>query len=232
MKILYLIPARGGSKGIPYKNIKLLNGKPLIYYTIDAARGVAKDEDICVSTDDERIIECVEDYGLKVPFIRPSAYATDFASSEDVIKHAIKWYKERGIDYDIVVLLQPTSPLRTTRHIREAIDLYINESKKESIDEIVSVKKSHAANVLANDNQYGYLELSLNKQNVRRQDMPEYYEYNGAIYVINVISELSVGLSKFKCIKKYVMSEEESWDIDTLLDWKIVELLLQERFKG
>lgn len=226
MKILYLIPARGGSKGIPYKNIKLLNGKPLIYYTIDAARGVAKDEDICVSTDDELIIKCVEDYGLKVPFIRPSEYATDCASSEDVIKHAIKWYKEHGIDYDIVVLLQPTSPLRTTKNIQDAIDLYDDE-----LDMIVSLKESHASANICQETSDGYIKLSLCKGDERRQDMQSFHEYNGAVFVINTSALFNKRMINFDKIKGFCMSEEESWDIDTVLDWKIVEMLLREKRK-
>ena len=91
MKILYIIPARGGSKGIPHKNIKLLNGKPLIYYTIDVARQLTTDDHICVSTDDDEIIEVVENYGLKVPFIRPDYLATDTSTTNDVLLHAINF---------------------------------------------------------------------------------------------------------------------------------------------
>lgn len=232
MKILYLIPARGGSKGIPHKNIKLLNGKPLIFYTIDAARGVADDKDICVSTDDPAIIKTVEDYGLRVPFTRPAEFATDHASSDDVLKHALRWYKEHGVEYDVVILLQPTSPLRTSIHIKEAMILYESEVQKNgagSIDEVVSVKPSHAANVLANDDENGYLVTTLNKKNVRRQEMPDYYEYNGAVYVINAKSEIATGLGHFNHIKKYVMSEEESWDIDTMMDWNIIEMFMTSR---
>jgi CMP-N,N'-diacetyllegionaminic acid synthase len=228
MKILYLIPARGGSKGIPHKNIKPLNGKALIYYTIDAARGVADDKDICVSTDGQDIIKTVEDYGLKVPFTRPAEYATDHASSDDVVKHAIRWYQDHAIDYDLVVLLQPTSPLRTAKHIKEAVSVYEEASKKESIDMVVSVKPSHAANVICEENKDGYLINTLNKDNVRRQDMPDYYEYNGAIYIINVKSEMVTGLGQFEHIKKYVMPEEASWDIDTMTDWKIIDFFLKE----
>ena len=228
MKILYLIPARGGSKGIPHKNIKLLNGKPLIYYTIDAARGVTDDKDICVSTDGQDIIKTVENYGLKVPFTRPAEYATDYASSDDVVKHAIRWYRDHGIDYDLVVLLQPTSPLRTAKHIKEAVSVYEEASKKGSVDMVVSVKPSHAANVICEENNDGYLINTLNKGNLRRQDMPEYYEYNGAVYVINTKSEMATGLGHFEYIKKYVMQEEESWDIDTIIDWKIIEMLMKE----
>ena len=108
MECLIVIPARGGSKGIPHKNIKPLCGKPLIYYSIDAARTVAKDEDICVTTDDQDIIKCVENYGLKVPFVRPAELATDKSGSNEVILHVLEFYEAQGKKVDAIVLLQPT----------------------------------------------------------------------------------------------------------------------------
>ena len=221
MKILYLIPARGGSKGIPHKNIKLLNNKPLIQYSIEVARKLASDEDICVSTDDEEIIRVTESLGLKVPFVRPAEYATDTATSNDVILHALRFYEERGVLYDIVVLLQPTSPLRTVEHVKEAMSLYTSD-----IDMVVSVKPSSAAYGMCKENDAGFLEPVVNFGITRRQDMPDYYEYNGAIYVINVKSLLEKGMSGFNKERKYVMNEESSWDIDTMLDWIIIEKLI------
>ena len=106
MKTLFLIPARGGSKGIPRKNIKELNGKPLIQYSIDVARRLTGDENICVSTDDREIIEVVEKSGLEVPFIRPESLAADTATTNDVICHALNFYKDKGTAYDNIVLLQ------------------------------------------------------------------------------------------------------------------------------
>lgn len=109
MKILYVIPARGGSKGIPYKNIKPLNGKPIIYYTIDVARQLTTDDHICISTDDDRIIEVVEDYGLKVPFKRPTYLATDTAGSYDVLLHTLSYYNSIGYEPDTIIMLQPNN---------------------------------------------------------------------------------------------------------------------------
>lgn len=223
MKTLYLIPARGGSKGIPHKNIKLLNGKPLIQYSIEVARKLASDEDICVSTDDKEIIKVVESLGLKVPFVRPAEYATDTASSNDVILHALKFYEEHGKKYDVIVLLQPTSPLRTVEHVKEAIELYTTD-----VDMVVSVKPSSSAYVMCKEGINGYLEPVVNSGVTRRQDMPTFYEYNGAVYVINVAALKEKGLGGFTKEKKYVMNEESSWDIDTMMDWKIIEMLLME----
>ena len=222
MKILYIIPARGGSKGIPHKNIKPLNGKPLIYYTINVARQLTSDENICVSSDDEEIIQAVEDYGLKVPFKRPDHLATDTATTNDVLLHALNFYQSKGINYEVIILLQPTSPLRTVQHVREAMDLYDNK-----LDMVVSVKKSHAASVLCSENDNGYLEFCFNKSGSRRQDFSSYYEYNGAIYIINVERLKEKGLSRFTKKKKYVMDELTSFDIDIPLDLIIVESILK-----
>ena len=224
MKILYVIPARGGSKGIPYKNIKQLNGKPLIYYTIDVVRELTTDENICVSTDDEEIIKVVEDYGLKVHFKRPFHLATDTASTNDVLLHAIDYYKTKGVNYDVIVLLQPTSPLRTSLHIKEAIDLY-----NEDLEMVVSVKESRAASVLCSEKENGFLEFCFNKTGSRRQEMDSFYEYNGAIYVINVGKLKEKGLSNFIKKKKYLMDETSSFDIDTPLDWFLVESIIKQK---
>lgn len=224
MKILAIIPARGGSKGLVGKNIKDLCGKPLICWTIDVAKGVLKDEDICVSTDFQSIADVVEDYGLKVPFLRPDSLASDTATTRDVIIHALDFYREQGKKYDVVLLLQPTSPLRTTKHVEEALALY-----RPDLDMVVSVKKSHAAVVIANDDENGFLIPSLNANVGRRQDMLEYYEYNGAVYVINVQSLYANNTMNFKRKIKYVMDEEASVDIDTELDLKVVELIKSKK---
>lgn len=218
MKFLLLIPARGGSKGIPGKNIKSLAGKPLIGYTIEAAKEVAAIEDICVSTDSEEIISAVKSFGLSVPFRRPHELATDEATSEAVILHALGFYKEQN--YDAVVLLQPTSPLRTARHIREAIAAY-----RPDVDMVVSVKetKSNPYYVLVEEDNDGFLRKSKEGSFKRRQDCPKVYEYNGAIYVINIPRLLQSGISGLSHKIKYLMDQYDSVDIDDELDWMIAE---------
>jgi len=224
MKALYVIPARGGSKGIPYKNIKPLDGKPLICYSIDVARALASDDDICISTDDGKIIEVVEKYGIKVPFIRPDYLAADDSTTNDVLLHAIQFYEQKGIHYDTIVLLQPTSPLRTKEQVSGALSAY-----DDSLDMIVSVKQSHAVSVLCQENSEGYVELYFNKDLKRRQDSAHFYEYNGAIYVINVQQLKLHSLSGLNKIRKYVMDEISSVDIDTELDFRIADLYLKSK---
>lgn len=222
-KMLVIIPARGGSKGIPGKNIKQLAGKSLIYYSIDIARGLTVDDNICVSTDDSKIIDIVENYGLKVPFKRPDEFATDEATTNSVLLHAINFYESKGLSYDIIVLLQPTSPLRTIFQVKEAIKLFDNK-----LDMVVSVKKSHLASVLCNEDEDGFLVSTFNKSGKGRQFFESYFEYNGAIYIINVKSLKEKGMSGFDKVKKYEMDELHSVDIDNELDWKLVELIINK----
>lgn len=226
LNILTIIPARGGSKGIPHKNIKPLNGKPLIYYTIDCARSICNDEDICVSTDDSEIIKCVEDYGLKVPFVRPEELSTDSAGTYEVLLHALDFYEEQGRHFDVVLLLQNTSPFRTSIHVKEALELY-----KPEIDMVVSVKET-TSNPYYNcfeENDKGFLKISKgNGLYTRRQDVPKAYEYNGAIYVINPASLKKMPLGKFSKRLKYVMDDIHSVDLDNMIDWKFAELIIKE----
>lgn len=226
MECLVIIPARGGSKGIPHKNIKPLNGKPLIHYTIDVARGIVGDKDICVSTDDADIIKCVEDYGLKVPFVRPAELATDTAGTYEVLLHALDYYEKQGRHYDVVLLLQNTSPFRTAEHVKEALVLY-----RKDIDMVVSVNKTKT-NPYYNcfeEDQEGFLKKTLDSTSfVRRQDAPVTYEYNGAIYVINPEQMKKMPLGKFTRRVKYVMDDLHSVDLDNIIDWKFAEFVIKE----
>lgn len=226
MHDLFLIPARGGSKGIPGKNIKPLHGRPLIYYTLDAACEVAVKENICVSTDARVIAEKVEGYGLSVPFLRPAELATDTAGSRDVILHALAFYEQKGLRFDRLILLQPTSPFRTGRHIQEALCLYQND-----LDMVVSVTESKANPyfTLFEENRNRFLFPSKPATFRRRQDCPAVYEYNGAIYVINVESVKAMPMNQFKKIRKCVMTEEASIDIDTPMDWLLAEAVMAQR---
>ena len=229
MKILVIIPARGGSKGIPHKNIKPLNGKPLIYYTIDEAREIVGDDDICVSTDDPEIIKCVEDYGLGVPFVRPAELATDTAGTNEVLVHALDFYEQQGKHYDVVLLLQNTSPFRTAQQVKEALKLY-----HDGVDMVVSVKECSANpyyNVFEEDVN-GYLHVCKGDGNIfRRQDAPKVYEYNGAIYIMNAETLKTIHMHKMHKRVKYVMDEFSSFDLDTMWEWQMAEMIINEKDK-
>lgn len=226
MKYLVVIPARGGSKGIPQKNIKKLAGKPLIYYTIDTARAIVSDEDICVSTDDEAIIKVVEEYGLSVPFIRPAELATDTAGTYEVLLHALEFYEKQGKYYDVLILLQNTSPFRTVKHVRDALKLYAPD-----IDMVVSVKEC-AANpyyCVFEEDEGGFLHICKGDGTIyRRQDAPSVYEYNGAIYIMNVSVLKTTHMHKMRKRVKYLMDNRSSLDLDTMWDWRMAESLLME----
>lgn len=225
-KILYFIPARGGSKGIPGKNIKPFAGKPLICHSIDQARAFASDADICLSTDSPEIAAVAENYGLAVPFLRPAALATDSATTQDAIIHALDFYRDRGIDYDTVVLLQPTSPLRTVEQIAGAMELY-----RDGIDMVVSVREAATNpyyNAFETDSE-GYLHISKGEGlYTRRQDAPKVWEYNGAIYVINSASLRRMPMGRFPRRVMFPMPAESSVDLDTPLDWLTAESILKK----
>ena len=227
MEVLVVIPARGGSKGIPYKNIKPLAGKPLICYSIDVARQFTTDDNICVTTDDDKIIEVVENYGLKVPFKRPDYLATDTCGSNEVIQHAWKFYAEKGKNYDAVLLLQPTSPFRKVEFLKEAVALY-----DDSIDMVTSVKPA-ACNPYYDgfeEHSDGLLYVSKGDGTIaRRQDAPNVWQQNGSVYVINPVSLMEKGLGGFTKIRKYAMDEVHSVDIDNPFDWKVAELVISEK---
>ncbi len=228
MNFLFVIPARGGSKGIPGKNIKLFDNKPLIYYSIELARLFTSDQHICVSTDSQEIAACVRKIGLEVPFLRPPELARDNAGTLEVLQHAVAFYQSNGRTYDALVLLQPTSPFREEKHLREAIAMY-----NDGVDMVVSVKES-AANPYFNlfeEDSRGFLVLSKEGSRFnRRQDMPKVYEYNGSIYIVNIKSLLSVkSFVEFSAIRKYVMGEKYSIDLDTPDDWEYAEYLIRKK---
>lgn len=219
---LFLIPARGGSKGILKKNIKELNGKPLIYYTLDAIKDIVPIENICVSSDDPEIIKKTEEYGIKVPFMRPAELSTDTSTTQEVIEHALNFYKLNKRQFKGLVLLQPTSPLRNTQQIIDAIKLFTNE-----IDLVVSVKitSSNPYFVLFEENKDGFLEISKKGNFTRRQDCPIVYERNGAIYIYN-LKNPNQNKSRQK---KYVMNEITSIDIDNEFDWMLADFILSKK---
>lgn len=227
MRPLVVIPARGGSKGIPHKNIKKLGGKPLICYAIDTARKFTTVDNICVSTDDDDIIKVVENYGLKVPFKRPDYLATDNAGTNSVLLHALNFYEEKGCRFDMIVLLQATSPFRRAEDVIEASKLY-----DDTIDMVTSVMPAKCNPYYDGfeDNAEGLLAISKGDGTIeRRQDAPCVWQQNGAVYIINPSQLKAKGLAGMTKIRKYVMDEIHSVDLDNMLDWKIAEIMLEDK---
>lgn len=225
--MLVVIPARGGSKGIPGKNIKKLGGKPLIHYTVDAAREIFDDRDILVSTDSEEIRNEVSKIGLDVPFLRPASLSTDEAPTYEVLLHALNHMESNGIYHDTLILLQPTSPFRMAKHIKEAISLYRND-----LEMLVSVKETSANPyyVLREETEEGFLIPSKTGNFTRRQDCPKVWEINGALYIMDVKALKQKSFTQFSRIKKYEMDEISSHDIDTKFDWLIAETIVKYNF--
>ena len=223
---LVVIPARGGSKGIPRKNIKLLNGKPLIHYTIEAAQQVFSNSQICVSTEDAEINAIAKEKGLDYTYLRPDHLATDTSSSRDLILDLIKFYENKEFHFDTIVLLQPTSPFRTSKHILEALALY-ESSDSEMVVSVKETKCNPYFN-LFEENEFGFLDLAKKGNFTSRQTAPKTYEYNGAIYIFSKELIRTRQFSEFNKIRKYEMSTIESIDLDEPLDWEYATFLIQK----
>ena len=222
--ILVVIPARSGSKGIPGKNIKKLHGKPLINYTIEAAKEIFENSQVIVSTDDKEIAEIAASHGANIPFLRPKELAQDDSSTRDVILHLVDYFERQKSVPSVIVLLQVTSPIRNSKHLNEALDLFFHKD----CDMVVSVTESKTSPYfnLYEENKEGYLQKSKDGAFTRRQDVPPVYEYNGAIYIFKTKSIVESEMKDFEKITKYVMSKNDSVDIDDEVDWKIAEYLL------
>lgn len=228
MKNLAIIPARSGSKGLKDKNIKLLNGKPLLAYTIEAAKKSGKFDEIMVSTDSERYACIAKEWGAKVPFLRNEMLSNDTASSWDVVKNVIEEYKFFGIEFDTVALLQPTSPLRTANDIKGGYQL-MSEKDANAIISVCEMDHSPVwANTLPETNS---MENFVKKEfrNLPRQAIPTFFRINGAIYIVKI--EYLLTNADIYDTKSYatVMSKENSVDIDSQLDFTIAEILMSNK---
>ena len=228
MKILAIIPARGGSVRLPGKNIRVLGDKPLIEWSIDVARKVSSIDKIFVSTDCDDIANVCRRAGLDIPILRPKSLASDNSSTIDGVKHAIEYLKGRGEIYDFVLLLQPTSPLRSADHVRKAIDIV--SSKK--ADAVISVCKCEHSplwtNSLPSDfSMTNFLDVKF--KNMRSQELPVYYRLNGAIFLVNInrlyeeetflLSSNSYGIE---------MDAMASVDIDHEIDFLLAETIIKQ----
>lgn len=235
-KIVAIIPARGGSKGVEKKNIKMILGKPLIFYTIEAALESCVDR-VIVSTDDPKIAEIAEHYGAEVPFIRPQKFAEDSSTSLSVIQHAISYLEnEEGYSPDIVAYLQPTSPLRTSENIDDAISM-LTDSEVDSVIGVQRVYESHPY-FMFTENEQNELEeyVKIENKPSRRQDVPPCYLINSALYVSK--RRYFEGLSEnayvfnINSVKGYVMDRVQSIDINDIVDFHLAEKLMYETYKA
>ena len=225
-KILGVIPARGGSKGIPKKNLTPTAGRPLIDYTFEAALHSRELDSVVLSTDDEEIAEHGRRSGIGAPFLRPSSLATDQAPMVPAVQHAVTWLEDHDDrEIDAVMLLQPTSPLRQAWHIDQAVIKF----KEEDSDGLVSVcdVNEHPYEVVYFSNEGIRRALERPAESMRRQDFPQYYFVNGAIYLVrrSVLMEDHTFLPANNT--PYVMDRRFSVDVDSPIDIKIAECLLK-----
>lgn len=227
LRYLYLIPARGGSKGIPGKNIKPLAGIPLIGHTIRQALAIADKNDIVVSTDDPRIAQTAVSEGATVPFMRDAGLATDTASSRSVIIDALERMKAAGKEYDAVVLLQPTSPLRTPEDITRTIRAFEKaREEREGADMAVTVCEARTNPYYSafETDESGFLHISKGDgKYTRRQDAPKVWEFNGAVYVIDSEVIRREEISRMSRTVPVEMPASRSIDLDTPDDWERAE---------
>ncbi len=224
-RVLALIPARGGSKGIPGKNTRMLAGLPLIAHTVRASLSSSYVDDTVVTTDSEEIARVARRYGAEVPFLRPAELACDTSRSIDALVHARDFLRDAGREYDAVVWLQPTSPLRDADEIDGAVETFFSHG----MVALASVSEVIENPILTRRiDDYGILHPLLpTSSTVRRQDMPRFYHVNGAIY-INRFDEVSPDTSLNDNPIAFVMPREKSIDIDSLEDFARAESLLKK----
>ncbi len=230
MKILFVITARGGSKGVPGKNIKMLGGIPLIAYKIIAAQKCHYDNRIIVSTDDEKIVKISKEYGAEVPFVRPAELATDSASSADVVMHAMNWVSENSREhYDYVCLLEPSSPFASYRDLDEAIRLII-ESDADTLlgmkEAEISTNFIHSLDENGGLSEFYYAIKDL--PSIRRQDQKKEYTMNGCMYIAKW--DYFIKNKIFHSVNSipYIMPEEASIEIDTLWNYEIACKIIED----
>ncbi len=226
MKNIAIITARSGSKGLKDKNIRILNGKPLIAYTIEAAIKSGMFDEIMVSTDSKEYASVAIKYGAKVPFLRTKKNSDDNASSWDVVKEVVKKYKDMGKEFNTVCMLQPTSPLRIAEDIVNGYKLF-NEKKADTVIAVCETQHSPLwSNTLDESNcMKGFISDDI--LNCPRQKLQQYYRINGALYIRKISTLYNEG-NMYDCnCYAYVMPRERSVDIDTMLDFRIAQAMME-----
>jgi len=229
-KVLGIIPARGGSKGLPKKNIVALNGQPLIAYSINAGLHSKYIDAVLVSSNDLDILQIAEKYNAEV-LVRPNELATDSASIHQVIAHAIESVNSLGREFDLAILLQPTSPLRTTKHIDDAFEHLKKFDTMSLISVYIPEKSPYKCFVLGES---GYLKGFVNNDVPfkNRQELPEVFMPNGAIYIFSIKDFLRNNRIPVENAIPFIMSERESIDIDIQEDIDMAEKILKHSYRG
>lgn len=232
MRILGLIPARGGSKGVPGKNIKLLNGKPLLQFTTEIALESQYLTEVVLSSDDNQIITVAKKLGVQVPFTRPSVLAEDQTPTIDVVIHALEWYGKQTIFFDAVCLLQVTSPFRTVEFLDKAISKFI-DSGCDSLVTVQKVPHEYNPHWVFEVNPEGNLKIATGEEKIisRRQELPDAYHRDGNIYIMKTEVLLQQHSLYGKSISFIESPPELYVNIDTSADWEKTELMIKNNQK-
>jgi CMP-N-acetylneuraminic acid synthetase len=231
-KVLAIIPARGGSKRLPGKNIKNLLGKPLIAWTIEQAKKSKYIDKLIVSTDDKEIAEISKKYGAEVPFLRPKELAKDDSPTADAVFHTLAWFKSKGDQYDVLVLLEPTSPLRKNEDVDKAIELFFKNYDK--ADSLVSVGKIQLENpFLAKKIENGYVKplIKTNECGFQKQQLVEAYFPYGVIYLSKVDAYRKHKTFYQQRTIPYFIERWQNYEIDDIYDFICVEAILKQKLK-
>ena len=227
-RVLALIPARGGSKGLPRKNVAPLRGRPLIAWTIAAAAASPHVDDVVVSTDDDEISRVALAAGARVPFRRPAGLAADTAHMTDVVSHALDTLAASGESFGWLLLLQPTSPLRTAAHIDAAFDRLTAGGGSAVVSVCAAEHSPQWMGELPPDGNMGSFGAGAAAR-ANRQELARFYRLNGSIYLATVEYWRAQTGFLGPATYAYVMTQDESVDIDCALDLEIAELLLARR---
>lgn len=226
MKRIAIIPARSGSKGLKDKNIKELNGKPLIAYSIEAALESKQFDKVFVSTDSQVYADIAMKYGADASFLRSEKNSTDTAGSWDVIREVIDIFREKGVEYDEIMLLQATSPLRKSEDIINAVNL-LAEKQGNAVVSLTECDHSPIwCNTLPEDGKMDGFDKKEYKD-LPRQSLPTFYRYNGAIYLVTKSELYNTKHMLEKGCYAYIMPQSRSIDIDTALDFLIAETIMK-----
>lgn len=231
MKVLGLICARGGSKGIPGKNIKELCGKPLIAWSIETALDCPKIQDVVVSTDSEDIADIAKEYGASVPFLRPDHLAQDSTKQIDAIAHALSFLMEQGKIYDAVVLLQPTCPIRSTEDVWGALEI-LHDTQSDSVITVTEEDGVTLSSYYDLDEQGRVTpKFPSPKEGTNRQDFAPIYRRCGLLYIFRPNNVLKQKSLYGDTTSAYIVPTERAFDIDTAFDWQLTEYLMREKLE-
>jgi len=233
-KILAIIPARGGSKGLPKKNIKPLLGKPLIAWTIEEAKKSKYIERIIVSTDDKEIAKISSEYGADVPFLRPEKYAQDSSKTADVIIHALNFLEGQNEIYSLIVLLEPTSPLRDAADIDKCIRKLLDTPNAKSIVSVAKHESGHPEfSVVINSD--GFIRKHTGKPNfnvLRRQELDDVFFFDGSVYISWIDTFKKTKSFYHESTLAYIINKYKQYEVDDLCDFICIEALMNAKIRG